>query len=95
MLRLALAAHRLDRLSSGEQTGRACRKLAAVIACQSVLAKRTTCGCNQPEKVRMQGEMFQPRGTKATAMSRLPHVKAVTGQIILYLENLNRATECV
>jgi hypothetical protein len=35
----------------------------------------------------------QPPGTKITTVSRLPHAKAITGQIILYfLENLDRAT---
>jgi hypothetical protein len=34
--------------------------------------------------------MFQPLGTKATAaVSRLPHAKAITGQIILYLERIS------
>ena len=35
ILRLTLGEYCLDRLSSGEQTGRACRKSAAVIASQS------------------------------------------------------------
>jgi hypothetical protein len=37
--------------------------------------------------------MCQPFGTNATAVCRLPHAKAITGQIILYLENFNRATK--
>jgi hypothetical protein len=37
--------------------------------------------------------MFQPFGTKATTVSRLPHAKAITGQIILYLENLDKAAK--
>jgi hypothetical protein len=37
--------------------------------------------------------MFQPFGTKATAVSRLPHAKAITGQIILYLKNLDKAAK--
>jgi hypothetical protein len=52
MLRLALAEHRLDRLSSGEQTGHACRKSAAVIASQSCWQRKQH-GCNQRKKVRM------------------------------------------
>jgi hypothetical protein len=38
--------------------------------------------------------MCQPFGTNVTAVCRLPHAKAITGQIILYLENFNKATKC-
>jgi hypothetical protein len=38
--------------------------------------------------------MFQPLGTDVTTVCRLPHAKATTGQIILYLENFNTATKC-
>jgi hypothetical protein len=36
----------------------------------------------------------QPFGTNVIAVCRLPHAKAITGQIILYLENFNTATKC-
>jgi hypothetical protein len=39
--------------------------------------------------------MCQPFGTSVTAVCRLPHAKAITGQIILYIENFNKATKCV
>jgi hypothetical protein len=52
MPRLALAEYRLDRLSSREQTGRVCRKSAAVIASQSCW-QRDQHDCNQRKKVRM------------------------------------------
>jgi hypothetical protein len=65
MLRLTLGEYRLDRLSSGEQTGRACRKSAAVIASQSCW-QREQHGCNQLKKVRMKcvhrlARTLQPR----------------------------------
>jgi hypothetical protein len=78
MLRLALAEYRLDRLSSGEQTGRACHKSAAVIASQSSW-QQDQHGCNQDKKG--QDEMFEPLGTKVTAACWLPHAKAITGKI--------------
>ena len=34
--------------------------------------------------------MCQPFGTNVTAVCRLPHAKAITGQIMLYLENFNK-----
>jgi hypothetical protein len=40
--------------------------------------------------------MCQPAfGTNVTTVCRLPHAKAITGQIILYLDNFNKATKCV
>ena len=39
--------------------------------------------------------MCQPFGTNVTAVCRLPHAKAITGQIMLYLENFNKAAKCV
>jgi hypothetical protein len=38
--------------------------------------------------------MCQPFGTNVTTMCRLPHAKAITGQIILYKEKFNKATKC-
>jgi hypothetical protein len=38
--------------------------------------------------------MCQPFGTNVTTVCRLPHAKAITGQIILYLENFNKAAKC-
>jgi hypothetical protein len=38
--------------------------------------------------------MCQPFGTNVTAVCRLPHAKAITGQMMLYLENFNRAAKC-
>jgi hypothetical protein len=38
--------------------------------------------------------MCQPFGTDVTAVCRLPHAKAITGQIMLYLENFNKAAKC-
>ena len=38
--------------------------------------------------------MCQPFGTNVTAVCRLPHAKAITGQIMLYLENFNKAAKC-
>jgi hypothetical protein len=39
--------------------------------------------------------MCQPFGTDVTTACRLPHAKAITtGQIMLYLENLNKAQSC-
>jgi hypothetical protein len=78
-----LAEYRLDRLSSGEQTGRA---LAAsqplwVIASQFRWGKE-----NNISTQTGQDEMFQPLGTKGTAgVSRLPHAHAV----ILKLSDLD------
>jgi hypothetical protein len=37
--------------------------------------------------------MCQPFGTNVTTVCRLPHAKAITGQIILYIENFNKATK--
>jgi hypothetical protein len=48
----ALAEYRLDRLSSGDQTGRVCRKSAAVIASKSCW-QRDQHGCNRRKQVRM------------------------------------------
>ena len=39
--------------------------------------------------------MCQPFGTNVTAVCRLPHAKAITGQIMLYLENFNKAAKCL
>ena len=52
MTRLALDEHLLDRLSSGEQTGRACRKLAPAIAGQSSWPLHQH-ECSQCKKARM------------------------------------------
>jgi hypothetical protein len=39
--------------------------------------------------------MCQPLGTYVTTVCRLPHAKAITGQIMLYLKNFNKAAKCV
>jgi hypothetical protein len=39
--------------------------------------------------------MCQLFGTYVTTVCRLPHAKAITGQIMLYLENFNKAAKCV
>jgi hypothetical protein len=42
----------------------------------------------------IEDEMCQPPGTNVKTVCRLPHAKAITGQIILYIENFNKATKC-
>jgi hypothetical protein len=78
MLRLTLGEYRLDRLSSGEQTGRACRKSATVIASQSCW-QREQHGCNRRELVSSQCINRLARTLQPTTMCRLPHAKAITG----------------
>jgi hypothetical protein len=71
MLRLALGAYRLDPLSSGEQTGRVCRKSAAVIASQSCW-QREQHGCNQLKKVRVKYVNRLARKLQPYAGCRMP-----------------------
>jgi hypothetical protein len=88
MPRLALAECRLDRLSSGEQTGRACRKSAAVIASESFW-QQDQHGCNRRKLVSSQS-VCQPLGTNVTAVCRLPHAKAITGHKRPKLQNVDK-----
>jgi hypothetical protein len=71
MLRLALAEYRLDRPSSGEQTGRVCRKSAAVIASQSC-RQREQHGCNRRELVSIQCVNRLARTLQPCAGCRMP-----------------------
>jgi hypothetical protein len=60
---------------------------------QPILLAKRTAWLQSTQKG--QDEMCQPLGTNVTAACRLTHAKAITGQIILYLENFNKATKCV
>ena len=71
MRRLTLGEYRLDRLSSGDQTGRACRKSAAVIASQSCW-QREQHGCNQLKKARMKCVNRLARTLRPCAGCRMP-----------------------
>ena len=71
MLRLTLGEYRLDQLSSREQTGRVCRKSAAVIASQSCW-QREQHGCNRRELVSSQCVNRLARTSQPCAGCRMP-----------------------
>jgi hypothetical protein len=90
MLRLTLGEYRLDRLSSGGQTGRVCRKSAAVIARQTCWQREQAHGCNRRELLVSSQWLCQPLGTDVATVCRLPHAKAITGHNRPKLQNAGK-----